>query len=302
MRIETLIHSSPVCSLTATRQWIRGESDRWRGGDAIGQGGTTVDMRALGQRPPCASFAHSRGVWKHHLSSRKRTSLALGHPRGDRSVFLQSPFFAVRDFLGKAGVERNAARGMHMCCAVGTTCATCDFAYDVVGGMKLIWREQQGRAAAIEVCRPGSVTWFSSRLSVRMRIGRPRHTASMKKSRPLGLTDVPDHMARTTGNGAARPGTGDLPVPSGNSPPTRVLPLGGGTVSGQGGCGVRGGRTVMVNLRSKVQNGRWKSRRHSEHMHLDLHRRAGQLRKVMGRALRDACSSPAMADGRCWQS
>ncbi|KAM9880030.1 hypothetical protein VDGL01_05907 [Verticillium dahliae] len=214
----------PVCSLTATRQWIRGESDRWRGGDAIGQGGTTVDMRALGQRPPCASFAHSRGVWKHHLSSRKRTSLALGHPRGDRSVFLQSPFFAVRDFLGKAGVARNAARGMHMCCAV-------------------------------------------------------------------------DHMARTTGNGAARP-----PVPSGNSPPTRVLPLGGGTISGQGGCGVRGGRTVMVNFRSKVQNGRWKSRRDSEHMHLDLHRRAGELRKVKGRALRDACSSPAMADGRCWQS
>ncbi|EEY21831.1 predicted protein [Verticillium alfalfae VaMs.102] len=109
-------------------------------------------------------------------------------------------------------------------------------------------------------------------------------------------------MARTTGNGAARPGTGDLPVPSGNSPPTRVLPLGGGTVSGQGGGGVRGGRTVVVNLRSKVQNGRWKSRRDSEHMHLDLHRRAGQLRKVKGRALPDACSSPAMADGRCWQS
>ncbi|CRK38323.1 hypothetical protein BN1708_007713 [Verticillium longisporum] len=47
---------------------------------------------------------------------------------------------------------------------------------------------------------------------------------------------------------------------------------------------------------------RWKSRRDSEHMHLNLHRRAGQLRKVKGRALRDACSSPAMAEGRCWQS
>ncbi|KAG7112966.1 hypothetical protein HYQ44_009164 [Verticillium longisporum] len=162
-----------------------------------------------------------------------------------------SPFFAVRDFLGKAGVARNAARGMHMCCAVGACCG-------------------------------------DRSLSPRVR--------------DVVLLSIVDHMARTTGNGAARPGTGDLPVPSGNSPPTRVLPLGGGTVSGQGGCGVRGGRTVMVNLRSKVQNGRWKSRRDSEHMHLDLHRRAGQLRKVKGRAVRDACSSPAMADGRCWQS
>ncbi|KAG7131141.1 hypothetical protein HYQ45_010189 [Verticillium longisporum] len=82
-----------------------------------------------------------------------------------------------------------------------------------------------------------------------------RLSSILPRVRDVVLLSVVDHMARTTGNGAARPGTGDLPVPSGNSPPTRVLPLGGGT-----------------------------------------------LRKVMGRALRDACSSPAMADGRCWQS
>ncbi|KAG7146059.1 hypothetical protein HYQ46_005158 [Verticillium longisporum] len=147
---------------------------------------------------------------------------------------------------------------------------------------------------------PGLVTHCNTTMDSRGE--RPLERSLSPRVRDVVLLSIVDHMARTTGNGAARPGTGDLPVPSGNSPPTRVLPLGGGTVSGQGGCGVRGGRTVMVNLRSKVQNGRWKSRRDSEHMHLNLHRRAGQLRKVKGRALRDACSSPAMAEGRCWQS